>query len=337
MFKDAKPSPYVHMNVSFPSKSLRRLIRPPVIVARPVSTKCTFQSILERSRYSMLPVERSMIRSWATNIAAIALELSLGVESMVFVDDNPAERALVRKLLPQVAVPELPDDPALYARTLAAAGYFEAVGFSDEDRKRAGFYRDNARRVTLQSQLGDLEGYLVSLEMKIVFRPFDATGRGRIAQLINKSNQFNLTTRRYSELEVAAFEADPNSFTLQVRLIDTFDDNGMISVVICRARPKSVWEIDTWLMSCRVLGRRVEQMVLREILAHARAHGVEKLVGTYVPTEKNGLVRDHYEKLGFRLLETGPGGATTWELETTAEIEPAPMSVDSNGFGLVAI
>lgn len=234
-------------------------------------------------------------------------------------------------------MPELPDDPALYARTLAAAGYFETIAFSDEDRKRADFYQNNARRVSLQSQVGDIESYLASLDMKIVFRPFDATGRSRIAQLINKSNQFNLTTRRYSEIEVAAFETDPNAFTLQVRLVDTFGDNGMISVVICRARPNSVWEIDTWLMSCRVLGRRVEQMVLREILVHARARGIERFVGQYVPTEKNSLVRDHYEKLGFTLLRADPDGTTTWELKTDAEIEPAPMSVDSDGFRLVTV
>ncbi len=271
----------------------------------------------------------------ATNIAAIASELALGIDSMVFLDDDPAERALVRSMLPQVAVPELPDDPALYARTLAAAGYFETIAFSEEDRKRAGFYQDNARRVASYNQVGDLDSYLASLQMTIVFRPFDATGRGRIAQLINKSNQFNLTTRRYSERDVAALEADPACFTLQVRLIDTFGDNGMISVIICRARSRTAWEIDTWLMSCRVLGRRVEQMVLREILVHARARGIQKLIGVYLPTEKNSLVRDHYEKLGFELLEKGADGATTWQLSTAVEVEPASMAVDRDGFALV--
>jgi FkbH-like protein len=270
----------------------------------------------------------------ATNISAIASELSIGLDSIVFVDDNPAERALVREMLPEVAVPELPEDPALYARTLAAAGYFETVAFSQEDRNRAGFYADNARRVALQSQAGDLESYLASLHMKVVFRPFDATGRSRIAQLINKSNQFNLTTHRYSELAVAELERDPACFTLQVRLLDTFGDNGMISVVVCRPRPNSVWEIDTWLMSCRVLGRRVEQMVLREILSHARARGIKKLLGVYVPSGKNGLVRDHYAKLGFELIEQGEGGRTTWELDTATKVEAAPMTEDSGGFQL---
>ncbi len=145
----------------------------------------------------------------ATNIKAIAQELSLGLDSMVFLDDNPVERNLVRQILPEVAVPELPSDPALYARTLAAAGYFESVVFSDEDVKRARYYQDNARRVGLQKQAGDIDAYLESLQMEITFQPFDETGRARIAQLINKSNQFNLTTRRYTESEVAAAESGP--------------------------------------------------------------------------------------------------------------------------------
>ncbi len=140
----------------------------------------------------------------ATNIAAIAESLALGLDALVFLDDNPAERGLIRELLPQVAVPELPDDPALYARTLAAAGYFEAVAFSEEDRKRAELLPgQRAAASTLQGQIGDLDAYLASLDMRIIFRPFDATGRSRIAQLINKSNQFNLTTRRYDESDVA--------------------------------------------------------------------------------------------------------------------------------------
>jgi FkbH-like protein len=271
----------------------------------------------------------------ATNIAAIAQELALGVDSLVFLDDNPVERNLVRQMLPAVAVPELPEDPALYARTLAAAGYFESVTFSVEDRKRADSYQDNARRIALKTKVGDLDAYLESLDMEIGFRPFDATGRSRITQLINKSNQFNLTTRRYTEAEVAALEADPALFTLQVRLLDAFGDNGMISVIICRPLSPARWEIDTWLMSCRVLGRRVEQMVLRELLLHARERGVETLVGIYLPTAKNGLVKDHYEKLGFALVTRDALGNATWELDTRAEVAPAPMRVDRAGFDRV--
>jgi FkbH-like protein len=269
----------------------------------------------------------------ATNIQAIAEELSLGLDALVFLDDNPVERGLIRRLLPQVAVPELPEEPAFYARTLVAAGYFEAVTFAVEDLKRAGFYQDNARRLNLQKQVGGVDAYLASLDMTITFQPFDATGRGRIVQLINKSNQYNLTTRRYTDPEISALEADPRIFTLQVRLADTFGDNGMISVVICRAIEPATWEIDTWLMSCRVLGRRVEHMVLREILEHARAAGVRTLRGRYIPNERNKLVIDHYAKLGFQKTGEGPGGATHWELSVEgAEPESAPMRIVRQGF-----
>jgi FkbH-like protein len=263
----------------------------------------------------------------ATNIRAIAEELSLGLESLVFLDDNPAERRLVRDMLPEVAVPELPEDPAYYVRTLLAAGYFEALAFSPEDQKRADFYQDNARRVALQRATGDLDAYLETLDMTISFQPFDEIGRARISQLINKSNQFNLTTRRYTEAQVGEMEADPNCFTLQVRLVDTFGDNGMISVIICR-RDADDWLVDTWLMSCRVLGRRVEQAVLQELVSHARKLGIARIVGTYRPTERNRLVEDHYAKLGFTECECPTEGSTLWSLDVAGHSDISlPMKV----------
>ena len=269
----------------------------------------------------------------ATNIRAIADELSLGLDAMVFLDDNPAERALVRRMIPEVAVPEVPDDPAWYARTLSAAGYFEAIALSTEDLQRADFYQDNARRVALKKQAGGLDAYLESLEMEITFQPFDETGRSRITQLINKSNQFNLTTRRYTEAEVASVEQDPTCFTLQVRLADKFGDNGMISVVICRPGAPGTWEIDTWLMSCRVLGRKVENMVLEELVQNAKQRGIQTLRGAYIPTDRNKLVVDHYRKLGFTEAGTDPEGTTLWELAvSTAPAQTAPMSVKRIGF-----
>lgn len=263
----------------------------------------------------------------ATNIRAIAKELALGLESMVFLDDNPVERGLVRREIPEVAVPELDSDPASYARTLAAAGYFEAISFSEEDRSRAGMYQANARRLSLQGQTSDLQSYLQSLEMRIVFGSFDRTTRPRVTQLINKSNQFNLTTRRYSEPQVEQLERDPGAMTLHARLIDKFGDNGVICVVICRASGPDTWTIDTWLMSCRVLGRRVEQAVLAEILKKARARGVTTLIGDYRPTERNDMVREHYAQLGFKEIERNADGATRWELSTSVKLEGVPMTV----------
>lgn len=178
-----------------------------------------------------------------------------------------------------------------------------------------------------------MDAYLASLDMTITFQPFDATGRARIVQLINKSNQFNLTTRRYTDPEVAEAENDPQVFTMQVRLVDTFGDNGMIGVILCRPAEVNAWEIDTWLMSCRVLGRKVENMVLREILDHARAAGIEKLIGVYKPTDRNKLVVDHYGKLGFAKIAEEESGLTRWELLVEeAEPESAPMKIVSQSF-----
>jgi FkbH-like protein len=269
----------------------------------------------------------------ATNIRAIADTLAVGLDTLVFVDDNPFERELVRGALPDVAVPELPEDPALYSRVLSAAGYFEAISFSEEDLNRTAYYTGNARRASLEQHVGDLEGYLASLEMEIDFQPFNLASRARITQLINKSNQFNLTTRRYTEADVARFEADQDILTLQVRLRDKLGDNGMISVVICRYTDRDAWEIDTWLMSCRVLGRRVEEAVMRELLDLAKRRSVARLHGLYIPTDRNKLVEQHYGKLGFRLVDTRDDGATEWELEVaTAKIEIPPMIVRSSGF-----
>ena len=273
----------------------------------------------------------------ATNIRAIAESLSLGLGSLVFLDDNPVERELIRRELPEVAVPELDDDPAQFARTLAAAGYFEALHYLDEDRQRASMYQTNARRLGAMQQMGDMDSYLRSLDMRLVVSDFDPTTRARVTQLINKSNQFNLTTRRYTEAEVAALESTPGVMTLHARLVDRFGDNGIICVVICRAGSRSVWTIDSWLMSCRVLGRKVEQAVLNEVLLRARASGIDTLVGVYRPTDRNAMVRDHYRKLGFQQIVARDESATTWELDTGTASQETPIRVERTGvFEIVA-
>ncbi len=265
----------------------------------------------------------------ASNIELIAERLNIGIDSLVFLDDNPFERELVRRELPLVAVPELPADPALYARTLSWAGYFDAVAISEEDRKRAGFYKANAARNAALTSSTDLQGYLRSLEMVCTIKPLDPVGRARVAQLINKSNQFNLTTRRYTESEVAAVEAMVGKFTMQVRLADKFGDNGMISVLIFDKGPE-VWINDTWLMSCRVLGRSVEDAALAHVCAAAKAGGARKLVGIYLPTPKNQMAAEHYGRLGFVRVESRSDGATVWELDLDAYRAPEfPMTVIS--------
>jgi FkbH-like protein len=249
----------------------------------------------------------------ASNLRTIAETLNIGLDALVFVDDNPAERARVRQMLPDVAVPELPEDPACYAETLAAASYFEALTISEDDRLRADFYRNNAVRSAEMRKLGSIDEYLASLEMECALSPFDEVGRARISQLINKSNQFNLTTRRYTEVQVAEIEHDPDAFHLQVRLVDKFGDNGMISVVIFK-KAGLEWLCDTWLMSCRVLGRRVEEAILQTVVTQARERGAEALVGRYIPSAKNAMVAEHFGKLGFSLTKREPDGGSLWRL-----------------------
>ncbi|MDP3559082.1 MAG: HAD-IIIC family phosphatase [Legionellaceae bacterium] len=263
-------------------------------------------------------------RDKATNLSAIAEALNIHVDSLVFLDDNPVERQQVREVLPSVAVPELPEEPALFARTLLAGGYFDSLSFTPNDRLRAEQYQENAMRALESAKHRNMDEYLQSLNMVMTLAPFDEIGRTRISQLIARSNQFNLTTRRYSEAQIAAFEAADDAFTLQIRLADRFGDNGMISVLICRKQP-DFWEIDTWLMSCRVLNRKVEHAVLNYVVQEAKQQGVSRLLGYYLPTDRNSLVKDHYKNVGFTCIET-TDELTCWELVLNNYIEhPVPI------------
>ncbi|SEQ37265.1 D-glyceryl-ACP synthase [Faunimonas pinastri] len=267
----------------------------------------------------------------ASNLESIARSLNIGLDALVLLDDNPAERAQLRAALPMVAVPELPQDPSWYPGILFAAGYFEAVTFSAEDRIRVQSYASDAQRAEVFATSRDLGDYLGSLAMVMTATPFDVQGRQRITQLTNKTNQFNLTTRRYRESDIAAFDADPAVWTLQVRLQDRFGDLGMIALVICRTRrdgEETAWDIDTWLMSCRVLGRKVEEAMLAEVVAGARETGVARLRGTYIPTAKNGMVAEHYSRLGFSMVEEATDGTRYYELDVARyEAPDLPMTV----------
>jgi FkbH-like protein len=264
----------------------------------------------------------------ATNIRRIAETLNIGLDSLVFVDDNPFERNLVRGKLPMVAVPEVTDDPTMFAQCIADAGYFEALALTDEDRARGAQYQANAARASMAGQANDIGAYLASLDMKLLWGHFDSIGLPRIAQLINKSNQFNLTTKRYNEDELRQMMADPNVAGLQLRLLDRFGDNGMIAVVILR-REGGIGVIDTWLMSCRVLGRKVEEATLTVLAAAARRLGVTSLQGEYLPTAKNAMVKDHYSKLGFTVDEAS-ADATRYRLDLAAYVAPElPMLIET--------
>jgi FkbH-like protein len=272
----------------------------------------------------------SFVANWsdkAANIKAIAAELNIGLDSLVFVDDNPFERTLVRQELPMVAVPEVGDDPTDFPAILADAGYFEALTVTDEDRERSGQYQGNRLREALRSSTTDLPSYLRSLDMRLVWRPFDRIGLARTVQLINKTNQFNLTTRRYTEADVQAVMDDAQAIGLQLRLLDRFGDNGIIAIIIGKMRNRDELLIDTWLMSCRVLGRQVEPTTLNLIAAQAKLLGASRLIGEYLPTKKNGMVKDHYARLGFQVVETAANDASRAVLDL-AEFVPAETFID---------
>jgi FkbH-like protein len=266
----------------------------------------------------------------AANLRAIADHLKIGLDSLVFVDDSPFERELIRREMPMVAVPEMPDDPADWPALLADAGYFEALAITDEDRARVRLYETDRAREAQMTSATDLSSYLRGLDMRLAWKRFDPIGAKRVSQLINKSNQFNLTTRRYTDEDVMALMRDGNALCLQLRLIDRFGDNGMIGVIIGRMMVDGAMLIDTWLMSCRVLGRGVEAAALNLLVAEAGKMGARRLIGEYIPTPRNNMVRDHYVKLGFAAAERAPDGRARFTLDLAA-FEPFDTFIQLTG------
>src|SRR5579884_883338 len=240
----------------------------------------------------------------AANLRAIAEELSLGIDSFVFLDDNPIEREWIRSQLPQVAVPEPGSSIYGFARALDRGRYFESLVLSNEDRARVQQYRQEAHRRELRNETQSLDDFLRGLDMQGASIAVSAANIGRVTQLTNKTNQFNLTTRRYTQAQVQELVSRPGSWARVFQLQDRFGDYGLIGLIFCTPADGNVWEIDTWLMSCRVLGRQMEQFMFDQLAAAAQEAGIRELVGVYRPTKKNNQVAGHYEKLGFRTVST---------------------------------
>lgn len=256
----------------------------------------------------------------AQNIVELAAELNIGLDSMVFVDDSDYEVARVREALPEVSVLHLPPQSALSARDrLAACGLFDTLTFSDEDRRRGRMYRAEAARSRLRGNVQDLGAYLASLDLVVAFRVADAMSIPRIAQLTQKTNQFNLTTRRYGESDIEHFAKDAAFDVFYVTVTDRFGDYGIVGVVIIRYADGTA-EIDTLLLSCRVLGRGVEDAILYACVKAARARGAHTILGRYLPTRKNAQVAEFFPNHGF--AADGPG---SWVL---ADGEPIPRKPD---------
>jgi len=266
-----------------------------------------------RLRLNDITVFRANWDNKADNIREIASILNIGLDALVFVDDNPAERELVRRALPMVTVPEMPQDPADYVSALDGLRLFETISFSEEDKVRHLLYRDNAVRREFEQQFSDLSEYLNSLDMEAEVGRCNGFSLKRMAQLINKSNQFHLTGTRYSESKLERLNCDPNHTVLYFTLKDRFGDNGLISAVIIN-RDQDTYVIDTWVMSCRVLSRGMEEFICKEIISLAQLDGCVRLLGRYVPSKKNHLVAGLYERLKFLKCQEDEDGTTWWEL-----------------------
>jgi len=252
------------------------------------------------------------------SLRAIAREVNIGVDSLVFVDDNPAERALVRQQLPGVNVPEMGDDVTEYIRILDQAALFETSSLSPEDLQRADQYQHNAQRESRQGQFASYEDFLKSLQMRAEIAPFSPLYMDRITQLINKTNQFNLTTRRYTQIQVEQMAANESYVTLYGRLQDTFGDNGLVAIIAGEIKQAEL-HLDLWLMSCRVLKRGMEQAMFEQLCKQARRKKINRLVGYYFPTAKNAMVAKLYQELGFILLkENAEGSVWTFDVSINA-------------------
>jgi FkbH-like protein len=257
------------------------------------------------------------------NIASIRDALNIGLDSMLFLDDNPFERAAVRTLLPDVMVPELPDDPADYVKTLVELNLFETTAFSAEDAQRSTLYRQEAQRRLAETTAPSFEDYLQSLEMTIEVTRFTPEQLGRITQLLQRSNQFNLTTQRHNQAQCEAMMNDiEGCLPLTASLRDRFGDHGLISIVVVRPdRAANTAVISDWLMSCRVLTRGVEEYLMNHVVEQARRWGLSSVAASYIPTSKNAMVKDFYTRFDFRKTVEHADGRIDWVLPV-AEYTP---------------
>ena len=251
------------------------------------------------------------------NLREIAEEMNLLPESLLFIDDNPAERHIVTEQLPGVVAPEI-GEAYQYIANIDRGGYFEVTTLSEDDKKRNAMYKENAQRAQLQATYTDYNDYLLSLDMRGVIKAFEPVYMARIAQLTNKSNQFNLTTRRYTQAEIESIASDSDYITLYGKLVDRFGDNGVVSVVIGHKDGEEC-HIDLWIMSCRVLKRDMEYAMMDTLVHRCREQGIKRIYGYYYPTAKNGMVREFYSLQGFKKLTEDEEGNTKWCYEITSD------------------
>jgi len=237
-----------------------------------------------------------------SNLRELADEINIGLDSMVYLDDDPVNRELVRKMLPDVLVVDLPEDPSYYVNALMELNCFNIFHVTEDDKKRGLMYSQERRRLEAQSSFSDLKSFLKTLEIKVEIQKANSFSIPRISQLTLRTNQFNLTTKRYQEEKIRELTKSGDFLVYSARVKDKFGDYGITGVVIITLKSKDEWEIDTFLLSCRVLGRGVEKTILSWIMEEAKKAKVKRLVGTYIPTQKNPVCKDFYEDNGFKKI-----------------------------------
>lgn len=254
------------------------------------------------------------------NMRSIAQELNIGLDSMVFIDDSPVERLYMKQALPEVLTLDLPDDPALYRSTLEQLNDFSVLSLTEEDMKRGEIYAAQYARERLRENSVSYEDFLANLKMTLTIRQADSFSMARVAQLTNRTNQFNLTTRRYTEQEIASFCEDPSFGVYTLQVSDIFGDNGLVGIAVIKKYSEDcLWEFDSFLMSCRVLGRRLETCFLHTLLKLAQEKGIRMIRGDFIPTGKNEVARDFYRDHGFTLIQE-ENGTTRWEMELKGSV-----------------
>jgi FkbH-like protein len=256
------------------------------------------------------------------NLREIAMELNIGIDALTFLDDNPVEREQIRAALPEIAVLDVPADPGQYAAVLRRCPLFDRLVLSDEDKQRGIYYAAQRERIQLETACTSKEDFLRSLQQEVEIAPVRSSTLARVAQLTQKTNQFNVTTRRYKEQEIAEMASSPNRTVVSVRVRDRYGDNGLVGVAITTDEGETR-EIDTFLLSCRVIGRTVETAILSYLAQQARERGLTRMQGWFLPTKKNAPARDFYSQHGFSQQTSEPQGVL-WTLDLNSCLPSCP-------------
>lgn len=284
--------------------------------------------VFQEHPYQVLKEEHfaAMRINWqnkAANIAELAKEINIGLDSMVFFDDNPVERAQVSQAYPEIMVVDLPKNPRLYRKTLENLNVFDVLSLTKEDIERGEMYAGKRKREALQRSTESIEDFLRTIDLKVKIQPVNDFDTPRVVQLIGKTNQFNLTTRRYTDAEVHQFREDKDVIVYSMAVSDKFGDEGVVGVAIVRIKENDWW-IDSFLMSCRVIGRSAETALLARIVKDARAAKAKRIIGEYIPTKKNPPAADLFERHGFGMTTETEDNSTIWILNLETDTVEVP-------------